>query len=151
MKIEKISNSDFAIFVNSNYLDIKDFKDYDEIVRYVKIFVKKLKNKLNIKGFYKLKVFVSDKVGLFIDVIKIDDLEYSNILDLRVMVFMDCEIYFEIDDYFLIKESKKIVFYNNKFYCSVSDLKGDIYKYCEFGNFIYGDDIFRIKELGIII
>lgn len=151
MKIENISNSDFSIFVNSNYLDIKDFTDYDEIVEYVKKLVKRLKNKLCIKGFYKLKVFINDKVGLFIDIIKIDDLDYSNILDLKVIVFIDCDIYFETDDYFLVRDSKKVIFYNNKFYCSVSDLNGDIYKYCEFGNYIYGDDIFKVKELGIFI
>ena len=98
MKIESISFSDFSIFISSNYLNIDDYKDQEQVVKYVKILVKKLKNRLKLKGFYKLKVFVNSNVGLFVDVIKIDDLEYSNVLDLRVIVFLDSDIYFEIDN-----------------------------------------------------
>lgn len=150
MKIESTSFSDFSIFINRDYLDIDDYKDQDQVVKYVKILVKKLRNKLNLKGFYKLKVFVNNIIGLFVDVIKIDDLEYSNILDLRVIVFLDSDIYFETDDYFLISDNKKIIFYDDKFYCSVVDLD-NIYNYLEFGNFIYGDEVLKILEQGTIV
>lgn len=150
MKIESISFSDFSIFISSNYLNIDDYKDQEQVVKYVKILVKKLKNRLKLKGFYKLKVFVNSNVGLFVDVIKIDDLEYSNVLDLRVIVFLDSDIYFETDDYFLIGDNKEVIFYGDKFYCSVNNLD-NIYNYLEFGNFIYGDEVLKILEQGKIV
>ena len=55
MKIESTSFSDFSIFISREYLNIDDYGDQDQVVRYVKILVKKLKNRLNLKGFINLR------------------------------------------------------------------------------------------------
>lgn len=150
MKVEMISSNQFSIFLNSTYLKTKDFDDKDKIIDSVKSFVKKVRKRLRLSGFYKLKVFVNKNVGIFIDALKIDSVDYTNVLDLRVIVLSDEKIFFETDDYFLISDLPRIRYFHNKFYCQVDDMD-DIYKYIEFGSFIYGNDAIEMLNKSILI
>lgn len=150
MKIEVVSKDNFSIFINNCYIDLVNYEDRDKLVEVVKKIIKRLKNRLNLRGFYKLKVFVNKNIGLFVDVIKIDDLDYSNVLDLRVIVFLEDKIYFETDDYFLIEKAKRIRFYNDKFYCLADDID-NIYDFIEFGRFIYGNEAIKMLNNSILV
>ena len=54
----------------------------------------KIKNRLNLRGFYKLKVYLNSKIGIFLDVNKLDDNDFTNNLDLRILFFYDVDFYF---------------------------------------------------------
>lgn len=150
MKIEVISKDSFSIFINSLYVDITDYTNKDKLVEVVKNVIKKMKNRLNLRGFYKIKVFVQEQLGLFLEVVKLEDLDYSNALDLRVIVFLDEKIYFETDDYFVIENIKKIRYHDNKYYCCVEDFN-DIFPFLEFGRFIYGNEVIRMLNNSVIL
>lgn len=141
MHIEIISNNKFFMFVNANYIDSFE---RDSLTLKVKSIIMKYRLKLELKGFYKVKVFVNEKVGLFIDIYKLDDLDYSNTLDLRVLIFFDENVYFETDDYFLLEGISNVRYYDNKYYCLADSI--DIYKLVEFGRFIYGDEVNKMLE-----
>ena len=61
------------MFINANYVDSFE---RDSLTLKVKNIIMKYRLKLGLKGFYKVKVFVNEKVGLFVDIYKLDDLDY---------------------------------------------------------------------------
>ena len=77
------------------------------------------------KGFYKVKVHVGEDIGLFIDIYKIDDIEYSNSLDLRILIFYDDTFYFETVDYFVIENVDIVRYFITKYYCLSCDVLVD--------------------------
>lgn len=140
MKIEMYSDNNFKFFISNLYSIDIDVENKEDLIKLVKHIVGRFKIKLNLHGFYKLKVYFNKKVGIFIEGIKIDDFSFSNNLDLRVLVCSDYDVYFCTDDYFAIKEYGVVRYFNNKFYCNVSDIC-DINSVVEYGNFIFGEDV----------
>ncbi len=145
MHIEVNSNNIF-IFVNIFYVNSLE---KESLIEQVKNIIIKYKSKLNLKGFYKVKVHVCEEVGLFIDIYKIDDIDYSNSLDLRVLILFDDIFYFETEDYFILEGIDNIRFYNNKYYCLVKDV--DVSKVIEFGRVIYGDEVIKMLNSSFYI
>lgn len=146
MHIELQSVDKIFMFVNICYVTSLEKID---LIDDVKNIILKYRVKLKLKGFYKVKVFVNELVGLFIELCKIDELEYSNTLDLRILVFYDEDVYFETDDYFVLDGCGEIMFYNNKFYCNVRDVS--ILRMVEFGNFIFGDEVLKMLSNSVVV
>ena len=151
MKIEWIGKSGYNIFVTKQYVKDIDVFNKDEIVKFIKKYIFKLRSKLKLCGFYKIKVYVHKSVGLFLEISKLDDLDLSSALDLRIVVFYDEVVYYETDDYFLIDTCNDIRFYNGKFFCIVDDKFNDLIGKCDFGRFIYGKEIVNLLNNSIIL
>lgn len=145
MRFEFISDEEFFIFINNCYAKIKDYNDKDKIVEVVKKIISKYKNKLKLRGFYKIKVFPEEKVGIFLEGIKLESLEKSGVVDLRVIVYFDEDIYFKTDDYFVIREVSNVKYFDGYYYCLVKDIL-DINKVVEYGEFVYGDYILELLD-----
>lgn len=151
MKIEVIDKLRICIFINKEYLNDIDFNSKDDIVMVVKDFIVKYKKRLNLRGFYKVKVFANGKVGLFLEVNRLEDIELSNAVDLRVVVHLDDKVYFMTDDYDILpKDNTDIYYYNNMFYCDV-DSFSNILKIVEYGRFIYGEEVIDMLDNAIVI
>lgn len=142
MKIEKITDDKYTIFINNIYLKIENFDDKEEIIKNVKDVIMKIKNKLSLRGFYKIKVYVNKRIGLFLNLVRLEELDFSNILDLRVIVYLNEEVYFETEDIDILPSNKKIHILNNKYYCNAKYL--DIMKIVEFGRFVYGIELSKL-------
>lgn len=140
MKIELVSKDSFNIFINIGYFKEVKFNDKDNIIDIVKDFILKMRHKLKMSGFYKVKVYVNKKVGMFLDIIKIEDIEFSNNIDLRVIVCLNEDIYFETDDYYILPNDIKVRYFHGKYYVNVNDVD-NIYNILEFGRFIYGNQL----------
>ena len=146
MHIELQSVDKIFMFVNICYVTSLEKID---LIDDVKNIILKYRVKLKLKGFYKVKVFVNELVGLFIELCKIDELEYSNTLDLRILVFYDEDVYFETDYYFVLDGCGELRFYNNNFYCNVRDVS--ILRMVEFGNFIFGDEVLKMLSNSVVV
>ena len=146
MRIE--INSADKIFIFINILNVSSTEKSD-LIDTVKDIIIKYRNRLKLRGFYKVKVYFNERVGLFIDLCKIDDIDYSNALDLRVLVFYDEKVYFGTDDYFILEGCRKVRYFEENFYCDVSDV--DVLRVVEFGHFIYGDEVLKVLEKGILV
>ena len=140
LRIESYGKNDYKIFINSSYTKDLDYLNKDEVIGFIKLFILKLKNKLSLRGFYKIRVYPKNKIGIFLDITKLDDIDLSNNLDLRVMIRYDEEYYFETDDYDVIKECNDIRYMDGLFYCVVDDSFDRILEKVEFGRFIYGKE-----------
>lgn len=151
MKIEVIGKNSYRIFVNVLYLKDVNFENRDDVNRIVKEFIKKQKKRLNLHGFYKVKVFLNKEVGVFLEINQLEELEFSNSLDLRIIVYPDEKFFFETDDYFIIKDYTDIRYLDGKFYCLLNDSCSDILKIVEFGRFIYGNEVVRLLNRSLIL
>ena len=140
MRFELISEEEFTLFINNCYKKINDYNDKNEIIKFVKEIFLKYKKKFKMMGFYKVTVYLEDKVGIFLDVVKLDAFDSDSSLDLRVIVYYDEDIYFKTDNYFIIKDILNIKFYDGNYYCLVKDIY-DINSVIEYGEFVYGDNI----------
>ena len=112
---------------------------------YIKEILPSINNryKLNLNGFYKIKSYFNDKVGLFLNVIKIDDNDFNNEADFRIILFQNEKFLFETEDYDLIKEYKSKRYYKNKFYVDIDDIE-NINRLVDMGGIIYGEEAKRI-------
>lgn len=143
MKIETYGKEKFSIFINSCYIKEDIYNDKDDLILYIRNFVLRLRRKLGLRGFYKVRAYYKKSIGIFLDINKLDDLDLVNNLDLRILTFND-DIYFETDDYQLICNFNEKRFMDNKFYCIVDEKVDDIIKICEFGRFIYGKEVINL-------
>lgn len=151
MKIEISGKNNYNIFVNRNYVNDIDFSSKEELVKFIKKFILSIRSQLNLRGFYKVKVFPHEQVGMFVELIKLDELEFSNNLDLRVIVYLNEKIFFETDDYFVIEKCNEKRYLDGKFFCIVDDYFDSLLSKVEFGRFIYGKEVINLLNKGKVL
>lgn len=151
MKIEMLTKDSYRIFVNKLYIKDVNLDEKEAIILAVKDIIQKLKQKLQLRGFYKVKVFPNKNIGLFIEIIQLEDLEFSNNLDLRVVVYFDEKFYFETEDYFTIQKYDNVMFFDDKFYCLIDDSFEDMLEIVEFGRLIYGKEVTNLLNNGTVL
>lgn len=150
MRIEIVDKRNIYIFLNSAYFNDIDLNSKEDIIFVVKDFIVKYKKKLNLRGFYKVKVYANSKVGLFLEIIRIDDIEISNNVDLRVIVHLDDKIYFKTEEYDILPKNSPIYYLDNNFYCDLDSID-NILNIVEFGQFIYGSKAIDMLDNSIVI
>lgn len=151
MKIEMCGKDIYNIFVCKDYVKNIDYFVREDIVKCVRDIIYKLKLRLGLRGFYKIKVFPQGKIGLFLEVIKLDESDFSSSLDLRIVVYMDEKIYFETDDYYKIENCNDKRYLEGSFYCIVDDDFEPVLEKVEFGRFIYGKEVNKILNNSLIL
>lgn len=151
MKIEMCGKDIYNIFVNRVYIKNIDLSIREDIVKCVKEIIFRVRNRLGLRGFYKIKVFPQDKIGLFLEIIKLDDNEISNNLDLRIVVYMDEKFYFETNDFFRIENCNDKRYFDGLFYCIVDDDFDLVLEKVEFGRFIYGKEVNNLLNNSLIL
>ncbi len=144
-----ILEEDINITVPISSIDF-NILDKHEIESYLKDLMIKLKKKnYNISGFYNVKVYHNSNYGLIIKIIKEDDLElFKELIDLKISVYQDVNMYLEFDDYFLIKKYNDIYISDmtNKYYINISKIKKqNIIKLSEFCNVLLEEDFKMLK------
>lgn len=131
MKINKLNDNLYKIYY---YKDINSDL-YEEVKRIIKSIQKKLK----LNGFYKVLV-ISKKIGLFIELRKINNNFYKDMVELKIDI-KDYNVYFKTTDYFVIKDLSNIRYKDEMYYCVVDESFDEILEKVEFGDFIFGYDI----------
>lgn len=141
LKIEKLGEQKFFIFVNSLYLSNVEY-DKESVVEFVKNMLLKLRYRLSLQGFYKVKVYLHSKIGIFLELIQLDTVDYHYSLDFRVIVYLDEKFYFRTKEYFILPNCD-IYYLDEYYYCDVDNIS-DIFEIIEFGDFIYGKELYSI-------
>ena len=144
MKIDKVSETDYKIYMYNFNIDEKNINEE------IKLIVKKLQKRLKLKGFYKV-ISAIKKCGLFLEVKKIEDSFYRDTLDLRIIVSKDMDVYFKTIDYFLIEKMNVIKYFDKYYYALVDDFFDEIIEKVEFGDFVFGLDIDEMLSSSVVI
>lgn len=144
MKIDKVSETDYKIYMYNFNIDEKNINED------IKLIVKKLQKRLKLKGFYKV-ISAIKKCGLFLEVKKIEDSFYRDTLDLRIIVSKDMDVYFKTIDYFLIEKMNVIKYFDKYYYALVDDFFDEIIEKVEFGDFVFGLDIDEMLSSSVVI
>lgn len=134
MKIWKISQTDYQIYDYTSEVSSETFyRDIKEIFQ-------KIQKRLKLKGFYRV-IVTRKKIGVFMQLILIEDSFYKDIVDLKIEEDDSCEIYYRTEDYFLLKDFSSILFIENMYYVLVNDEFDSIYEKIEFGDFVFASSI----------
>ncbi|MBE6160462.1 MAG: hypothetical protein E7157_05410 [Lactobacillales bacterium] len=144
MRISNIDD-DILIYINKELVDI-DFEDLDTTKEYFKKLFLKLKNKIDINGFYFVNVYKDLIYGIVIELSKeeVDYLDYyTDEVDMHITLLENTFLY-EVEDIFFNEEiinNSDIIYYDKKIYLK---LKKDLNDYLkneliEFSNLIYKD------------
>ena len=122
--------------------------DKDNIMGQIKELIIKLKRKYNktISGFYRVNIYET-KICTIIDLIQEEEIDFlKDIIDLKIVICENEDIYLGFEDYYLFKNRKKY-FLNNKYYVNLKEIsKKEYLKVCEFCNIVYGEELSKIKQ-----
>ncbi len=124
----------------------ENIKDINE---YMKKLILKLKRKyqIDIFGFYSVKVYKNKKIGMIIELIKEDDIDFfTDLVDLKIKVYENSDIFLKFNDYFL-KEKKSFYTLDNNYYIDINKITNkEFLSMIEFCNIIYGENLLKIKD-----
>lgn len=151
MRVEKVNDDFINIYFNPFYFKDIDLNNKMELVDVIKELIKKVevRYKLFLSGFYKIKVYPSKKLGVFLNIIKIDDNEFSNTTDFRIVIYPNEKFYLETEVYEVFNNVKKR-YYNNKFYIDSEDIE-NIDSISDMINIIYGNEVKELITNSIVI
>lgn len=145
MRIEMINEEDIDIYINPYNFEFKEFLEKEDIIDLIKDLITKvnIRYNLNLKGFYKIKAYYNEKAGVFLNVIKIDDNEFSNEADFRIIMFKNEKFLFETEYYELLNNYTNKKYCQNKFYIDLDDIE-NITSIIDMGRIIYGEEVRKI-------
>lgn len=148
MKFEIIDEDNYKIFINNEYKKNLDVDNKEELGKYIKSIILKIRKIYNVllEGFYEVHVYVIKFIGIILEIRNIDSY-LSKTIDLKIIVHNDEDIYLKVSRYELIKHYHHLKYLNNCFYLPIKNiLKEDVYKLIESANIIYGSDLTEIKN-----
>lgn len=151
MKVEKISDDLINIYFNIFYFKDIDINNKLQLIEAIKTLIKKaeIRYKLFLSGFYKIKVYPHKKLGVFINIIKIDDNEFSNTTDFRIVIYPNEQFFIETDHYELFSNIEKR-YNNDKFYINIDDIENINY-IVDMINIIYGNEVKELLSSSVVI
>ena len=143
MKI--ISNGDklSVFFINNKDIDLNNLD------MYMKELIIKLRRKYrkDIYGFYKVDVYVKNKIGMIIDFNLEEEIDFfRDLVDLKVVVHEEADVFLKFSDYFLF-DKKKVYFFEGEYYVDIDDVSNkEFLEKLEFCDTIYGEELSNIKD-----
>ena len=151
MKVEKINDDLINIYFNPFYFKDIDLNNKLELIEVIKDLIKKAESryKLFLSGFYKIKVYPNKNLGVFLNIIKIDDNEFSNTTDFRIVIYPNEKFFLETELYELFN-NVEMRYCNNKFYIDIDDVD-NILPISDMVDVIYGSDVKKLLSNSIII
>ena len=152
MHVESVSENQYTIYINNQYFASLDCNNKEEITKNVKQLVIKLNQiyRLNLSGFYKMNLYLNKRIGMMIELYKLEDFGIEiKTIDLRITIYLNSEIWVMVKDWEIIKESAQIYYYDGYYYSDIANFKDEkLLEITEWGNFIYGDEIKKVKQNG---
>lgn len=148
MRLEILDNDNYKIFINNFYTEKIDFGNKEELGKYIKNMILKLKKIYNIilQGLYEIHVYVIDFIGVILEINNINNY-FSKTIDLKIIVHNDEEIYLKIFRDELISGYKNLKYFDKHFYLNIKELKEKfLYNLIEDYNIVYGEELRIIKN-----
>lgn len=131
MNLDIIDNK-YILFIN--YVCLASYAE-DKISIFLKDIFLLLSDvySINLFGYFKVDIYIDKKIGIFIEIDRLDDyVSYNKKIDTKVMI-IDDGFYLKTNDLSKIYKYKKIYSYNNNYYISTKDVDNitDIVEFCD--------------------
>ena len=136
------NGENLVLYINKSIINF-DIHVKEQVEKFIKTIVIKLRKRgFDISGFYSVKVYQNNNYGLVIDMKKEDDLDFfPDLIDLKLVINYDSDMYIKVDDYFFVCCFDSIYFKDNYWYININDLDDkDIIKLLEFGELVYNSN-----------
>jgi len=123
------------------------FDNIEKLNKEIKnIFIKLIKvYNLDLHGFLKVYVYCNKIYGYVLEIETLYNDSDFEAVDLKLVIYENCEFYFKTDDYFLVNDFNKVYYDEDYFYVNLKDL--NIIKFIEFGEIVYDFDKKKCKLL----
>lgn len=124
------------------------FDDIEKVNKEIKnIFIKLIKvYKLDLQGYLKVHVYCNKIYGYVLEIESLYTDSDFEAVDLKLVIYDNCEFYFKTDDYSMIESHDKIYYDGNSFYVNIAKLD-NLINYIEHGEIIYNFDKKQCKLL----
>lgn len=144
----KITYKDETIifYIKDNLIDIRDKKELEIYLKKLIVLLKK--KKIDIKsGLYLARIYENKKFGLIIELENIEELElFNDMIDLKILIYDNVEIYLKMSDYFLIMDVDKL-YLDEYYYVNIDTIDNHKLIYLsEFCEYVYGDELESILK-----
>jgi len=147
MKVEIIDCDSYKVFINGECNKNINVYNKEELGKYVKDVILKLRKiyKIMLQGLYEVHVYVIGIIGIVLEINNIDSY-LSKTVDLKIVMHNDEDVFIKVFRDELIEGYNNLNYYNNCFYFDAKKLKEeDIYKFIENIDFIYGEELSVLK------
>ena len=137
MKIEIIDEKIVLYLYNYFFKSL----DKDNITKEIKdLFIRLIKYyKLKINGIYEVLVYENKKYGTILEIIKQEELLFhKDLIDIKVKIFKDVNIYLKSDNYFIFDKFKNIYYKDNNYYIDIKNIN-KLINIIEFIDIIYNE------------
>lgn len=143
-----LKGDNFIIYKIKNNSDIEKLnkEDIELNIKSMLNYIKK-RYKKNISGFYNVILYKNNKYGLIFEINKESDLDFfPDVIDIKLKIEDNLDIYLKFDDYFLIN-NYNVYYYNNLYYVNINDIcDKDIILLSDYYNIVYGKELKKIEN-----
>lgn len=155
MHLEYQDQDHFSVYLNNAYLKLHDYENKDSIAKDMKNLVLRLNNRyhLDLRGFYRVVIHLNKKVGMFLDVEKIDTFDLdSTTLDFKIIIYLRQPFYLKGKDYDIFPPKTTVYFYHEDYYVNVDEVEeSKLISLLEMGTLLYGEEVKEVQKKGIIV
>ena len=142
MKIE-VKEEKILVYLYRYELSLDNLENLNKEIK--NIFIKLVKvYKLPLQGYLKVLMYCNKLFGYILEIESLYNDSDFDTIDLKLIVYDNCEFYFKTDDYFIIKDIQNIYCDNEFFYVKLGDLDNFI-NLIEHGEIIHGFDKNKCK------
>ena len=148
MKLEIVDEDSYKIFINNNYDNSLHVNDKEDLGKFIKSIILKIRRIYNIllEGLYEVDVYIIKFIGIVLEIRNIDSY-LSKSVDLKIIVHSDEDIYLKIYDYELLRKYHHLKYLNNYFYLNINNLlEKDVYGLVENYDIVYGEELDDLKK-----
>ena len=149
-----VTEESLIIHINREFLNF-NYQVKEKIEEYIKNLIIKIKKiyKVKISGSYKVNIYQNNNYGFIIELNKQEGLDFfPDLIDLKINMFYDSNIFLKIEDYFLINNYKGIYYYKDNYYIDIKNISNkDNLNLSEFSTYIYGTKLNDLKNKMILI
>lgn len=136
-------DDDYVFFLNRLYIKNIDFDNNKDVTNYINGVLKKISDcyHIQLKGFYKIYVYINEIYGIILEVMKMDDYGDYDVdsVDLKIIIKNKSKFFLETSNYDIVKNMKEFYLSNNKYYFDIKYIINDFNKYIEHFDIIYKD------------
>lgn len=146
MRVDSFNEDYYFIYINNIWTKDIDFNSKEEIISIVKEMIIKVQELYSflLKGFYSVDIYSNQKVGLFLEIEKLDDIDYGNTIDLKILVHMNQTMYLKMDNFDYIPDGITVLYDGNYYYINIDKI--DFINMVEYGDIVYGEKVEKHLE-----